>query len=704
LYENTLLIKSYSFSLVASVFVALFGGRRSFVDGVLICQGIEAGTTGTILVKQYNNFDVNTAGSPTTLQTITVNGDLGPTQFIKINNVYIPDTLVRSGTLYFETSWSGTPPLTINIGHAAWGLGSGWILPTAIPSGYTANADPGIMNRTYDSGVQSRALVPGPALALGELGKLAEPWSRSNLDFSARSTGVNRRSFGLPSTQIPYVLGFLEFLGTPPIVKSNPGIFVGNEIKQLNWWPIARGRMVDHQQITVNWSNSPPYSDTSIDVDSSWLVLSTGPGWRNLRIWMDVIELVGAITITAASIEYRLDGGSPTSIDIISLNTNGVTGDLLDVTGLIAGTSFNSIIEIRLRITATMTTGGFRSVRMTTTTAASPRCDIAAPWHFPGRGCDDAPPAYKDGTLTDLAPLGGIRHVAAGSSSSSWTVAETTTNETQTRIISFVCPTTGFWRIKAPNNFLAATLGELESRLTAAGAQIGRANKRFHGAMTTSDLTFLNGTWELQAVTPTYATILAAGISVAANLSSGMFFGTIALPAAGTYVVWAKVASQSADGCSLRLLASLTDAFCAEPALIDVRYETVNVAIGSSTSISGATPPATPNRLIKYLVTGTPTGAWAGKAGHLAAWTGFHWLFMAPADIPVPASATIDSVFSLWDGAAWVAASGIRVITALVTVGAAATLHVRAQSCDDEAIAAAPLTPVGTVTIGWEAA
>jgi len=445
---------------------------------------------------------------------------------------------------------------------------------------------------------------------------------------------------------------------------------------------------------------SVPVPFTTTNVTTGWILLAVGPGWRNLRIWCRQRKEIGT-TLTMAEIDYRVDGGTEITIDVNGLSGNGITGDFLDVAGLIEGTGMSSILEFRLRTTTDYTAGSGREVEMDVLMSASPRCDIPAPWHFPGRGCHNAPAAYKDGTLENITAIGGVRHVDSGLTTSSWTIAATIVGETQSRIISFVCPTTGFWRIRSPAVGVWATFGDLESRGQVVPAQIGRAGKRFYGYARSSNLNNINGTWQIEAVTPAFAVIPSGGLAIAAHLTEQMFFGTVALPSAGTYVIWAKVASQNDDGCSLRLLASFTDAFCAEPSLIDVSYETFNAS--ATNVISASAPPGSPALNAKYLIGATPSGAWAGKAGSLASWTGNRWRYLAPEDLPVPSTATIASVFSIWNGSAWEAASGIRVISAEITVLNSATLNVRALSCDDEAVTLSPITPVGTVTIGWEA-
>jgi len=683
-------------------------GLRGFVGGLIFIQGATKDTVGTIKIIQHDNFN-SSAASPTTLHTITVDGNNGATQFLSIPDIYIPDSLVRlTRYITFETSWVGTHPKLITVVQRPWGPGSGWILPTEIPSGYTEIVDLGAPNRTYDSGVQPRGLFTGPVFALGELGLLAKPWARSDSSQGFKdTTGINRRRFALASTQVVYRPEFLEFTlndSSPAVyvARSKPCAFVGNAIKEMSWWPFARGQVVDTGTLGTAFSRGTTSTAISHSTESAWQILSVGPGWRNLRVWMQLFEEVGA-TITAADLQFRVDGGAATTVDVVGLSGDGVTGDFVDYSTLIVGAQMNSVLEIRARITvyfpvsASSQRGEFALI-----VSASPRCDIPAPWHFPGRGCDDSPPAYKDSSLSDPTPLGGVRHVAASLVLSAWTVAETFPDEIQTRIISFICPTTGFWRVEPPAGDVGITLGELESRLNVVGAAIGRAGKRFFGRYTTSYLPGLNGDWELIAVTPSRTAIPQAGLEIlSGHLTRKMFFGTVALPSAGTYKIWANSSLINYGPVSVRLLASKTDEFCADPCEIDIRYETCNVGDFPG-FISASTPPLSLIFAQIYLITGTPTGIWSGKSGQLAAWNKIEWRYFSLADLPVPSSAIIDDVFSIWDGTSWTAASATNIIQSTVTVTAATTYYVRATSCDDENVTQFPNQPTD-ITIGWQA-
>jgi len=86
----------------------------------------------------------------------------------------------------------------------------------------------------------------------------------------------------------------------------------------------------------------------------------------------------------------------------------------------------------------------------------------------------------------------------------------------------------------------------------------------------------------------------------------------------------------------------------------------------------------------------------------LAAWNKIEWRYISLADLPIPSSAIIDDVFSIWDGTAWTAASATNIIEIEVTVTAATTYYIRATSCDDENVTQYPNQPTD-ITIGWQA-
>lgn len=65
-----------------------------------------------------------------------------------------------------------------------------------------------------------------------------------------------------------------------------------------------------------------------------------------------------------------------------------------------------------------------------------------------------------------------------------------------------------------------------------------------------------------------------------------------------------------------------------------------------------ATPPGSPATGDRYIVAASPTGAWSGKAGQVAAWDGAAWVFHAPE--PGWLAFVVDeNGLVVWTGSAW---------------------------------------------------
>lgn len=70
-----------------------------------------------------------------------------------------------------------------------------------------------------------------------------------------------------------------------------------------------------------------------------------------------------------------------------------------------------------------------------------------------------------------------------------------------------------------------------------------------------------------------------------------------------------------------------------------------------------ATPPASPANGDRYIVAASPTGAWAGQAGKIAAFQDGAWMFYQPREGWIAWIADED-VLLAWNGTAWVTAGG----------------------------------------------
>lgn len=68
-------------------------------------------------------------------------------------------------------------------------------------------------------------------------------------------------------------------------------------------------------------------------------------------------------------------------------------------------------------------------------------------------------------------------------------------------------------------------------------------------------------------------------------------------------------------------------------------------------------PPTSPANGARYIVAGSPSGAWSGHTNHVAAWQGDAWVFYTPAEGWVAWVRDEDSLLA-WDGSNWVVAGG----------------------------------------------
>lgn len=84
-----------------------------------------------------------------------------------------------------------------------------------------------------------------------------------------------------------------------------------------------------------------------------------------------------------------------------------------------------------------------------------------------------------------------------------------------------------------------------------------------------------------------------------------------------------------------------------------------------------ASPPGTPAEGQRYLVPASPTGAFAGHAGHIAAWQDGGWLFYAPRAGWLSWVAD-EALLMAHNGTAWVVAAGQYQNLAMVGINAAA--------------------------------
>src|SRR4051812_34325010 len=75
-----------------------------------------------------------------------------------------------------------------------------------------------------------------------------------------------------------------------------------------------------------------------------------------------------------------------------------------------------------------------------------------------------------------------------------------------------------------------------------------------------------------------------------------------------------------------------------------------------------ATPPGSPSDGQRWIVAGSPTGAWSGHAGHIAAWQDGAWRFYVPR-VGFLADVVDEAKLVTWSGSAWI--DVLALITAL---------------------------------------
>lgn len=90
------------------------------------------------------------------------------------------------------------------------------------------------------------------------------------------------------------------------------------------------------------------------------------------------------------------------------------------------------------------------------------------------------------------------------------------------------------------------------------------------------------------------------------------------------------------------------------------KHVTVNEALGALDTLVQlavldrdlAAPPVSPVEGDRYLVAASPTGAWAGQAGKIAAWQGGAWIFRTPRNGWM-AWVADEAAFVFYDAGAW---------------------------------------------------
>jgi hypothetical protein len=724
-------------SLTSGASVTL-ASRRHWLHIVVELSGIPEATTGTITLVRPDDWKrLGFAPGDTTLETIPFDGANGRHQRFAMAPVYSApaasngyiigssssaygDTGLRASfALGVQFTWSGTAPSSAYITYNPRHIYYSPVVPTgAVPADFTARPD-----TDWQHLWEPFSHTPG----------WTRPWRfvpkcpKGNWAFSRDSTNVLNDSSGDTAdptqTSLPSQFNAMGrmHMGVPWWVldrrlaaktgewlyRGMPNIWIGNELKRLLYTPNSLGYSLSSYVLMTVTAGDGIGVPT---VTTAWTAVGAGAGWRNIRIRTVQNQLNPGSTLDAWDIEFRINGGASLGINSLMGTTYTATeGGILDLGPVLPpARDVDALLEVRVTLTIGGGISGFGI--FAAHCSASPRVDIPIPTTCLGADGLEAPGGYLASDITDPTPLGGTLHNGASVSSVSWSPGSG--SRQHFAVISFLPPTTGLWRITSPAA-LNVTLGEYlfcgANGFT--GARIGRANKRFFGALRASGAS-LNGTWALAAVTRTPKTIVAAGTAIAAAdlspVTFGYLFGEIAIPDAGTWNVWAKVtigSNSDSHRHTVEVAISTTDPYVTDDILASAHRE-AEVHLGNriATWTSLATPPGSPSLTTVYWIIATATGAWAGREGQAAIWNAPDgWHFFTPGAGPV--YATLDGVASYWDGEAWQPTTD-KVINLTVTTDGPTTVYVRANYWDPYVTTPSNTSPLfsgGGLTIGWDA-
>ena len=707
-------------TLIPGVDVNASSARHWIMLTVLI-GGLPPGTTGTITVSRTADWY---SGTPTvTISTTNVDGANGMVQEFEIADIIsAPDTSAGETTnnlfsLYITASWTGSAPVSAHAFYNPANVTTGPVVPTTVPGDFTARTESD-WQRTYAIGLQ-RPGVNGPWNLINggwspHLGHFSREWSAINATYiPLNGRRPPRICFGMPEWIMEYNFSTAQqgnySIGTLSAyngLKVKPRAWIGNELKELAYWPNSLGlsALTAVNNLLVGGTVGSPVTPAA-----GYFTVGSGPGFRNVRVRVYNFSSSGGATFSALTIAIRCGGTVIGTLNFTGLTMTGNEGSYLDLASVYpASRDMAALLEFDVQVTLSGTPGDFANARITA--YVSPRIDIPIPTHCVGPGPIEAPGGYYAPGIIDPPALGGVLHCAAGVSSQAWSIVVGAGN-TQARLISFLPPTTGLWRIKAPNGG-NVTIGPYEFIVWPANgstdAFLSQAGKRFFGGGSGSTDAVFNGTWTLESAALTQKVIAASGTTIAgADLcpnANGYLFGTIAIPSAGTWLVWVNQTVNNNTG--LEVAISDTDPYVTADITASAILLPKNWYAGSTANFpSLATPPSSPANGDDYWIVTPATGIWTGREGQIARYDqNYGWQYVTPGADDF-FYATLDGVASYWDGSQWLAVAGSKMIQLKITTTGAQTVYVRAQAYDPcRSDSTASIKPGGTLTIGWEAA
>jgi hypothetical protein len=650
--------------------------------------GMAPGTTVT--VEWLRNTDWQSLGVPGTVEfTHTFDADDGPDQVVYCPVISAPQTQRRFCWLYARATWT-TAPQRVGFSQVPWTNGAATgimkVVPSVLPVGWTERPEVDDVGGDYGRGI---APYPSAVYFRPTIGGMKN-W-RFARDVSLSVTA------GVPTrTAASYVDGrrfgraeLLENARVPAqFALSLPCAWIGGQLKQHSWGPSCTESMQIHGEQAIS------------TVSADWLIhQSIGQGWRNVRVHLAAyLESGGGRSLTNITIKVLVDGVLKATQSASSVSASVDPGDIYDFPDIYPATDKMDAV---LTVTTTCTlSGGGSAPTCTSTTRPSLRCDIPMLFSCAGPG-GVAPGGYMPSKLSSPSALGSVAHYSNNPGTHFFAGSPSVVMN----VLSFIPATTGLYSCNGSASGGANACGEYLFSYNRRRSAICRAGKR---AFAAANGTFAAGdTITIASVARVNNALAGSPLTITAGMltDQGSFFGSISLPAAGSYRIQVKgrgsAGISGTAGPSLYLAYSASDQWCADPDA---------AAIDSPMAFGGilaeqATPPASPSSGAGYLVAADATGAWADHDGEIAYYILGSWRFHVLA-IGFRYCFLIGTTYHWRDaGGTWRTISDPR-CDVMVTVAAAQTVYVRLGSYDPQRWDSndSPLLRNTAVTIEWAAA
>ncbi len=700
----------------ASGLLAVVTDGKNFFGHWLIIQGIPAATTGTVKIRRTASWGF--VGPPTvTLTTIAISGANGSEQWIELPTISRTADAFPSISLFYENSWSGVAPKRELVTPDTQATVYGRVCPDTLPVGYTQVTDPGELNFGSPHWQPNQRWRAYPFSCPGY-----SPFNRGFTRIIGSATappitvpitaGVARR-FGQPDTPCDAVEDIV-----PGLTSANlayPCIWVGTDLLEHAWQPCCVTSRVQGNTLGLS-AFGVAYPLTS--VVGGWGAVDVAAGWREISVWAYDGGTSGAITFDGVDIDFGhvvgWGAGAPTVVDgtitFTAAEASGVGINNATVKRL--GSAItppdiqHAVLYSRMTLRFTRPADNGSYVFATAQSFGSRRCDIPPAW--PAAGPDGViPGGYNPAKLGTVANNATVTHAAAAVTSITFGAAGAARNV----VGSFLPATDGVWRTRySPGISTPVTCGEYEQLTARRTSHLGRAGKRFYGAVDNASVASF--TLDLISVTQVVTAVPsgAGGLSVtnAHCTDLNWIFLTVAAPAAGTYRITLTSsfnAPTTANGPTVFMGLSITDPFVLVPTVSEaLEYYPI---IGLSGVIT-STPPGAPTDGARYIIGASATGAWVGEDGNVARWDAFQnaWQFIRPDYVHYGCVAATGAT-RYWRNpgdAGWTTGAGV-LTTLDIAIAAAGTIYIRLGKNDPDGVTDSDLvtTDLLTPVVTWAA-